>query len=543
MNIDFATVVAKLQSYQSQVHLNHLDQLPLYQCIYCARDLNKSSIWGSETFDMDTLDSDFLDVEMTFDTNTIYTTDCPSLLELMLNKQFPHIVYVNDTCIPIPTSFQGNIIQILNSTHSIIYNQIQNMIKRTQSLTYNCEKLYNLLFDDAGIQEMINAAYTMLDNPIALCDLSFVLIAAPKQLSKDTIVAEYIDTYNTGSDFNKFYNVYRDKGFFEKVSLQQGPMIVKDSDVDDLTYLISHVNVQQKPAAFISVLEYNHPFEDYDIELLAVLSKVLALEMQKSGYTHHIKQSQNEYWMYHLLEEHPLPNLIEQSKSFIQSTGYVNEFCVMAIEIEKHAKHNTILPFIQKNITASFGYTITLLYNNHIIVLLPIHHKQQFRDEIEQKLLQFLNQNYLLCGISQPFGQIKELKHYYLQAVRSIELAIQLHEEEQRLYFYENYVLYDLLNIYSSPNQLKHFCHPGLLTLMNYDRTYNTLFMMTLYQYLTHNCNQSKTASVLHIQRSTLLYRLKKIEDIMRVLLEEAESLLQLNMSFKILRFIGEFHD
>jgi DNA-binding PucR family transcriptional regulator len=48
---------------------------------------------------------------------------------------------------------------------------------------------------------------------------------------------------------------------------------------------------------------------------------------------------------------------------------------------------------------------------------------------------------------------------------------------------------------------------------------------------------------MLHIQRSTLLYRLKKIEDIMGVLLEEAEALLQLNMSFKILKFIGEFQD
>jgi sugar diacid utilization regulator len=533
MNIDFATVVAKLKSYQSQVHLNHLDQLPLYQCIHVTQKSPQPSTWDDETFDM----------EITFDANTIYITDCPRQLELLLNKQCPHIVYVNDIYIPIPTTFQGNIIQILNSTLSFIYNQIQLILKTTQRLTLNCEKLYNLLLDDAGLQEIIDAAYTMLNNPIALCDLSFVLIAAPKQLSKDAIVADYIDTYNTASDFNKFYNIYRDKGFFEKVSLQRGPMIVKDADVDDLTYLISHVNVQQKPAAFISVLEYNHHFDDYDVELLAVLSKVVALEMQKSGYTHHIKQSKNEYWMYHLLEEHPLPDLMEQSKSFLQVTGYANRFCIMAIEIEKHAKHNTMLPFIQKNITISFGHTITLLYNNHITVLLPIHHDQRFKEEIEEKLLHFLKQNALLCGISQPFEQIKELKHHYLQAAKSIELAIQLHEEEKRLFLYENYVLYDLLNIYSSPTQLKHFCHPGLIKLMHYDNTYKTIFMLTLYQYLTHNCNQSKTASMLHIQRSTLLYRLKKIEDIMGVLLEEAEALLQLNMSFKILKFIGEFQD
>lgn len=531
MNIDFATVVAKLQTYQSQVHLNHLDQLPLYQCIHVTQNTTKPSTWDDETFDM----------EITFDANTIYITDCLQLLELMLKKQCPHIVYVNSTSIPVSTNFQGNIIQILNSTLLLIYNQIQLMLKTTQTLTSDCEKLYNLLLDDAGLQEIIDAAYIMLNNPIALCDLSFVLIAAPKQLSKDTIVAEYIDTYNTASDFNKFYNVYRDKGFFEKVSLQQGPMIVKDADVDDLTYLISHVNVQQKPAAFISVLEYNHPFNDYDVELLAVLSKVVALEIQKSGYTQHIKQSQNEYWMYHLLEEHPLPNLMEQSKSFLQATGYANKFCVMAIEIEKHAKQNTMLPFIQKNITASFGHTITLLYNNHITVLLPIHHEQRFKEEVEEKLLHFLKQNALLCGISQPFEQIKELKHHYLQAAKSIELAIQLHQEKKRLFLYENYVLYDLLNIYSSPNQLKHFCHPGLLKLMHYDNTYNTLFMMTLYQYLIQNCNQSKTASVLHIQRSTLLYRLKKIEEIMGIMLDQTESLLQLNMSFKILKFIGEF--
>lgn len=545
MNIDFATVVAKLQSYESKVQLSQVEQFPLYHCLQCDPNFNNTTTWDADQLDIGTLDRGLFDARTsdTFDTNTLYVTDCPALLGVMLNKQCTNIVYVNSTYIPIQTSFQGNIIQILNSTHSFIYKQIQNMIKTTQSLTLNCEKLYNLLFDDAGIQELIDAAHTMLDNPIALCDLSFVLIAAPKQLSKDTIVSEYIDSYNPEKDFSRFYNIYRDKGFFEKISLLQAPMIVKDSDVDELTYLISHVNVQQKAAAFISVLEYNHPFDEYDVELLTVLSKVIALEMQKSGYSHHIKQSQNEYWLYHLLEEHPVLDLMEQSKSFIQATGYANRFCMMVIEIEKHAKHNTMLPFIQKNITAIFGHTITLFYNNHISVLLPIQHNQPFKGEVEQKLLQFLGQNSLLCGISQPFEQIKELKHYYLQAGKSIELAIQLREEKQRLFFYENYVFYDLLNIYSNPNQLKHFCHPGLLKLMNYDRTYNTLFMMTLYQYLIQNCNQSKTASVLHIQRSTLLYRLKKIEEIMGIMLEQAESLLQLNISFKILKWIGELHD
>ncbi|MNC42188.1 carbohydrate diacid transcriptional activator CdaR [compost metagenome] len=158
-----------------------------------------------------------------------------------------------------------------------------------------------------------------------------------------------------------------------------------------------------------------------------------------------------------------------------------------------------------------------------------------------QPFLAFLQDNSLVCGLSHTFEQLKELKHYYLQANKSIELAIRLDEGEQRLLFYEDYVLYDLLEIYKCPDQLKSFCHPGLVKLMKYDRTYNTHFTMTLYQYLIHNYNQSKTASALHIQRSTLLYRLKKIEDIMNIALEQAEVLLQLNMSFKILKLIGEF--
>ena len=77
-------------------------------------------------------------------------------------------------------------------------------------------------------------------------------------------------------------------------------------------------------------------------------------------------------------------------------------------------------------------------------------------------------------------------------------------------------------------------CHEGLLALRDHDAAKGTEYMHTLRVYLDSNLNAVQSARQLFIHRSTLLYRLEKIREILDSPLNDPEELLYLSLSFRL---------
>ena len=87
----------------------------------------------------------------------------------------------------------------------------------------------------------------------------------------------------------------------------------------------------------------------------------------------------------------------------------------------------------------------------------------------------------------------------------------------------------------ASPLIPKHLVSPELIALKEHDQENNTPYFETLRQYLLLERDIPKTAEMLIIHRSTLLYRLKKIQSIINLDLEDPWQRLQLMLSLWIL--------
>ncbi|MCR4435705.1 MAG: helix-turn-helix domain-containing protein [Clostridiales bacterium] len=90
---------------------------------------------------------------------------------------------------------------------------------------------------------------------------------------------------------------------------------------------------------------------------------------------------------------------------------------------------------------------------------------------------------------------------------------------------------------------LLEFCHPSLLTLMEYDRNNNANYTRTLYVFILNKGNQNESAKILHIHRTTMIYRMEKIEAIMDIKLDNIHLMYNLYLSFMILKYAdkGDF--
>jgi DNA-binding PucR family transcriptional regulator len=87
----------------------------------------------------------------------------------------------------------------------------------------------------------------------------------------------------------------------------------------------------------------------------------------------------------------------------------------------------------------------------------------------------------------------------------------------------------------TSPLLARHLVCPELTVLMAYDQKNRTPFFETLRQYLLMERDIPKTSEALIIHRTTLLYRLKKIQSLVHLNLEDPWTRLQLMLSLWIL--------
>ena len=73
--------------------------------------------------------------------------------------------------------------------------------------------------------------------------------------------------------------------------------------------------------------------------------------------------------------------------------------------------------------------------------------------------------------------------------------------------------------------------HPALALLRAYDAAHGSALTETLGTLLRHNCGYTETAAALFIHRSTLLYRLRRIQELTALDLEDPDTRLYLQLS------------
>ncbi|MGI6218176.1 MAG: PucR family transcriptional regulator, partial [Coriobacteriales bacterium] len=96
-------------------------------------------------------------------------------------------------------------------------------------------------------------------------------------------------------------------------------------------------------------------------------------------------------------------------------------------------------------------------------------------------------------------------------------------------------VLFYVFSILMSSTRNIEIVHPAIETLEQYDNEHNSDYLRTLWFYLRHERNLVKTAEDLNIHRNSLVYRVKRISEIIPdVDLDDPETREHLMMSFRL---------
>jgi purine catabolism regulator len=137
----------------------------------------------------------------------------------------------------------------------------------------------------------------------------------------------------------------------------------------------------------------------------------------------------------------------------------------------------------------------------------------------------------LAIGIGRTVNRLVDLRLSYREAAQAMALEHRLHHNRPQVY--SELGVYRLLLPLAETGELRAFADQVLGPLVKDERAGKSDLLDTLRAYLRCNGNVMQAARELYIHRNTLLYRLERIHELGNLDLDDAETLLKVQLALK----------
>jgi|DewCreStandDraft_5_1066085.scaffolds.fasta_scaffold00030_83 purine catabolism regulator len=144
----------------------------------------------------------------------------------------------------------------------------------------------------------------------------------------------------------------------------------------------------------------------------------------------------------------------------------------------------------------------------------------------------------LSVGIGRYRPGITALHESYREAEQAAITGERVYGPGRVTYFGDLGLYRLLLSLQDSP-ALREFYEETVAALVEYDRRNKTELVRTLEGYFEAHDSPTEAAQLLHVHRNTLLYRLRRIEEITGLSLDDAEVRLALHLALRVGKILG----
>ena len=389
-------------------------------------------------------------------------------------------------------------------------------------------KIHDLMLEHAGMERLLQVTSEFLQNPLTVMglDFTFVAEAGSKYLpprarlyTDEGLNVEYVnallqnETYREMADTHETVmfpayisgcrsmnrNLFVDEKATHRliltecrVEITQGVICVLDILSEKLEFLLAHEEEEADP--------------DRDIEriFVRVLSDRTADYMQISRELSELGWGGNHEYMCLILQ-----------------ITYLNQ---------QNLSTKAICRYIKKKL----GDSVSFLYQDEIVVFFDLTRLGMNQEEVAGKLVYFIRDTYLKAGYSRVMTGHMNLRRQYVQAKTALDVGSRKKPYLWIHYFSQVAMTYILEQATKRlPGTM--ICHEGLLELKKHDEENQTKYMETLRVYLEQHLSATQAARELFIHRSTFLYRLDRIREILQSDLDDPEEIFYLELSFRLL--------
>lgn len=409
--------------------------------------------------------------------------------------------------------------------------------------------LTEALAEGKSLQDLVDLSEMILDDPVLILDTSLRVLAYSRDIPEDD--ESFRATIHLGyTPPNMLNRLYRAPGWPER--FQSEIWIASGRErLGEFDELHVYVKVEGRVAAGITLHCIKKPASIGRAQLLAHFAEKLSLYFRTRGAETQPADGGNfsyEQYFRALLEGRPFAPEEAFEISDALHFPFDAEFRLFVLDELGQFPPEYAL----RQVLETLPEARCILYEGRVVGVTAF--KSKYREETEHGQLLRQALNYLIdhmqcaCGMSSSMESQLDLHTAYLQASSAIRIGDRLYASRNpfnsfhlssrprtRLFFYDELYLHHMVELSGKQMPLASVCHPRLREMMESDRKNQTDNYKVLYAYLETNQKTTEAAKVLHMHRNNVNYRIKRIESLFHLDLEDPATRLRLQVSFRIL--------
>lgn len=325
-------------------------------------------------------------------------------------------------------------------------------------------------------------------------------------------------------------DLIRENAAYEKVMFSRFPTLMPNSEYDTDT-LVGNIFDESTLVARLTVDETQRPFKQSDYVLLwyacgIMREVILKWNLLRVGTS--------------LALSSTIESLVEQDGAYgtehdraLASIGWNRDdvYKVLAIVPREGRFDERNVAQIELFIQRHIENVCTSGNARRILAVINIG-RRRGAPERDELIDRYLETNDLLCGMSREFRGFERIKRFYRQAWETLEAGRTAGASGPAFQF-DDFALDILLSNSSGEFRPEDYVIPQLHAIATYDREHDGELMRTLVTYIKGAMNVTASINRLHVHKTTFYYRLRRIEEISGLSLEDYRTVLYLMIVFE----------
>jgi DNA-binding PucR family transcriptional regulator len=343
---------------------------------------------------------------------------------------------------------------------------------------------------------------------------------------------------------DEFWEAQTNKGYMDSqmvqlrdfqdylTQLEEGKLL-HNLPIHDNKYLSAYpLLINHKVVGSANLLQKNHPVSVGDAACLKFFAEMVSMLLLKTqAFKYHALS------LYASLFTELLEGTLEDPEKIDLRRRLLfwdigDSISLVTIQPRSGYRTDSQLDALLDDISSVIPHESSIVYQGGIVTLLDNSkiEEAQGRD-IASILETTLLERDFVAGVSDVGTSLADVRSLYQQTLCALRIRERV-APRITLCFYRDYRRFAVYDACLQQGTQDDYLHPCLRELEEYDKRKKSALRGTLECLVRNHGNQVKAAKELFIQRNTLLYRIKKIEQICAVDLRDPDVLFQIQFSF-----------
>lgn len=405
-----------------------------------------------------------------------------------------------------------------------ILNDLQQLFDRLDAWD---QEVNDLITQHEGISRILEVTSDFLGNPLMIMGLDFSLIAETGMARLPERARLFLDD---GVNMEFMNSLLQDEGYHALT--QTNKTVLFPAYLSGYSSLNRNLYLEGQPTYRLVLIEFQTAVTAQEVCVLEALAGRLEYLLSHEDFNSAAGD----------LEQIFLKILSDRTADYIQvsrqlsSLGWTADHSYLCLVLQvtylnqKQLSTKAICQYMKKN----FRDSISFLYEQELVIFFNLSRLGSGEEEVADKLVYFLRDSYLKAGYSRSMQGHMNLRRQYIQAKTALDVGSR-RKPYLWIHHFDQIALPYIIEQATRRLPGDMLCHKGLLKLKQTDERNHTEYVLTLKTYLEQHLSATQASKHMFIHRSTFLYRIERIREILQSELTDPEELFYLELSLKLL--------